>query len=152
MMSSGVGNRINMVSLIRTPAVLAAVGLTTFGGVGDCGNARLRSGSGQTGPAIRPARLALRRATGIFGDMLFVCSLGRATGRFTLRAVARSQAASPRSILHGILVGLFATLLYVCLTLSRPEPLAYLFAHVLKILGGAAGGFVAERRKTMRKN
>jgi hypothetical protein len=49
--------------------------------------------------------------------------------------------------LHGILVGVVATLLYVGLTLGRPEPLAYLVAHALKILGGAAGGRVAERRR-----
>jgi hypothetical protein len=36
--------------------------------------------------------------------------------------------------------------------LGRPEPLAYLFAHALKILGGAAGGFAAQRQKAMRKN
>ena len=52
-----------------------------------------------------------------------------------------------RLVLHGILVGVVATLLYVGLTLGRPEPLAYLVAHVLKILGGAAGGLVAGRRR-----
>jgi hypothetical protein len=51
-------------------------------------------------------------------------------------------------VLHGILVGVVATLLYIGLTLGRPEPLAYLVAHVLKILGGAAGGLVAARRRT----
>jgi putative membrane protein (TIGR04086 family) len=51
-----------------------------------------------------------------------------------------------RFVLHGTLVGVVATLLYVGLTLARPEPFAYVVAHVLKILGGAAGGFVAERR------
>ena len=50
-------------------------------------------------------------------------------------------------VLHGILVGVVATLLYVGLTLGRPEPLAYLVAHVLKILGGAAGGLVAGRQR-----
>ena len=40
-----------------------------------------------------------------------------------------------------------ATLLYVGLTVGRPEPLAYLVAHVLKILDGAAGGLVAGRRR-----
>ena len=55
-----------------------------------------------------------------------------------------------RLVLHGTLVGVVATLLYVGLTLGRPEPPAYLVAHVLKIVGGAAGGFCAERRrKTM---
>ncbi len=49
-------------------------------------------------------------------------------------------------VLHGMLVGVVATLLYVGLTLARSEPLAYLLAHGLKILGGAGGGFVAGRR------
>jgi putative membrane protein (TIGR04086 family) len=52
-----------------------------------------------------------------------------------------------RLVLHGTLVGVVATLLYVGLTLGRPEPSAYLVAHVLKILGGAAGGFFVERRR-----
>ena len=52
-----------------------------------------------------------------------------------------------RLVLHGALVGVVATLFYVGLTLGRPEPPAYLVAHVLKILGGAAGGFVVERRR-----
>jgi O-antigen/teichoic acid export membrane protein len=52
-------------------------------------------------------------------------------------------------VLHGILVGAVATLLYLALTLAQPEPLIYLVAHGLKILGGAAGGRVAEKRKRM---
>jgi putative membrane protein (TIGR04086 family) len=52
-----------------------------------------------------------------------------------------------RFVLHGILVGVVATLIYVALTLGRPEPLAYLAAHGLKILGGAAGGLVAARQR-----
>lgn len=53
-----------------------------------------------------------------------------------------------RFILHGALVGVVATLLYVALTLAHPEPFAYLVAHGLKVLGGAGGGFVAARRRT----
>jgi hypothetical protein len=52
-----------------------------------------------------------------------------------------------RFVLHGMLVGVVATLLYVGLTRARPEPFAYLVAHVLKILGGAGGGLVAGRRR-----
>jgi len=52
-----------------------------------------------------------------------------------------------RFALHGTMVGVVAALLYVGLTLGRPEPLAYLAAHVLKILGGAAGGLVAQRQR-----
>ena len=50
-------------------------------------------------------------------------------------------------VLHGILVGVVATLIYVALTRAKPEPAAYLLAHVLKILGGAAGGFRVSRQK-----
>jgi putative membrane protein (TIGR04086 family) len=52
-----------------------------------------------------------------------------------------------RFILHGILVGVVATLIYVALTRGGPEPPAYLVAHALKLLGGATGGFVAARRQ-----
>jgi putative membrane protein (TIGR04086 family) len=51
-----------------------------------------------------------------------------------------------RFVLHGILVGLVATFIYVGLTLGRPEPPVYLLAHALKILGGAAGGFLAKHQ------
>ncbi len=54
-----------------------------------------------------------------------------------------------RFVLHGLLVGIVATLLYVGLTRARPEPLAYLVAHALKILGGAAGGLLAGRRRKL---
>jgi putative membrane protein (TIGR04086 family) len=52
-----------------------------------------------------------------------------------------------RFVLHGILVGVVATLIYVALTRGRPEPPAYLVAHGLKLLGGALGGLVAARRQ-----
>jgi hypothetical protein len=48
-------------------------------------------------------------------------------------------------VLHGILVGVVATLVYLGVSRAQPEPLAYVVAHVLKILGGAAGGLVAGR-------
>jgi putative membrane protein (TIGR04086 family) len=52
-----------------------------------------------------------------------------------------------RFVLHGVLVGVVATLIYVALTRGGPEPPAYLVAHGLKLLGGAAGGLVSARRK-----
>ena len=51
-----------------------------------------------------------------------------------------------RFVLHGVLVGIFATLMYVALTFAQPEPFIYIVAHALKILGGAAGGHVAGKR------
>jgi putative membrane protein (TIGR04086 family) len=53
-----------------------------------------------------------------------------------------------RFILHGTLVGLVAALIYVGLTRAQPEPLAYIVAHALKLVGGACGGFVAQRRRS----
>src|SRR6516164_8546424 len=51
-------------------------------------------------------------------------------------------------ILHGTLVGVVAALIYVGLTRAQPEPLAYIVAHALKLVGGACGGFVAQRRRS----
>ena len=53
-----------------------------------------------------------------------------------------------RFVLHGVLVGVVAAIIYVALTKAQPEPLAYIVAHVLKLAGGALGGFVAQRRRT----
>jgi putative membrane protein (TIGR04086 family) len=51
-------------------------------------------------------------------------------------------------ILHGTLVGVVAALIYVGLTRAQPEPFAYIVAHALKLVGGACGGFVAQRRRS----
>jgi putative membrane protein (TIGR04086 family) len=51
-------------------------------------------------------------------------------------------------ILHGTLVGVVAALIYVALTRAQPEPFAYIVAHGLKLVGGACGGFVAQRRRS----
>ena len=45
---------------------------------------------------------------------------------------------------------LVAALIYVGLTRAQPEPFAYIVAHALKLVGGACGGFVAQRR--LRRN
>ena len=47
--------------------------------------------------------------------------------------------------LHGTLVGVVAALIYVALTRAQPEPFAYIVAHVLKLAGGACGGFFSYR-------
>lgn len=57
-----------------------------------------------------------------------------------------ARKASGRLVLHGTLVGLVATLIYIAITRAQPEPVAYIVAHFLKLLGGVAGGFVAQRR------
>jgi hypothetical protein len=58
-------------------------------------------------------------------------------------------------VLHGILVGVVAVLLFVALNFglngTLEEPLLYWVAHGLKILGGIAGGLTAERLKRKRR-
>ena len=51
-----------------------------------------------------------------------------------------------RFILHGVLIGIVGTLMYVALTRAKPEPWQYLVANALKVVGGAAGGVVLARR------
>ena len=59
-----------------------------------------------------------------------------------------ARKAQKHLVLHGALVGLVGVVLYVALTLGRPEPAAYIVAHVLKVLGGATGGYLALDRVT----
>ena len=51
-----------------------------------------------------------------------------------------------RPVLHGALIGIAGSLMYVALTQGAPEPWPYLLAHALKIAGGATGGMVLARR------
>ena len=50
-------------------------------------------------------------------------------------------------VYNGSIVGEAAMLIYVGISFGRPEPIAYIIAHVLKVLGGVAGGFVAVKRE-----
>ena len=49
-------------------------------------------------------------------------------------------------VLHGALIGCVAMLFYLALAWGQPQPLLYKIAHVLKVLGGMAGGWYAGRR------
>jgi type IV secretory pathway TrbD component len=51
-------------------------------------------------------------------------------------------------VLHGVLIGIVGTLMYIALTRAQPEPWQYWVAHTLKVVGGAAGGMVLARRQT----
>jgi hypothetical protein len=58
-----------------------------------------------------------------------------------------------RPILHGVLMGIAATVIYLVMTMigrvldpnAPPMPLVYYVGHALKLAGGAAGGWLAER-------
>jgi len=58
--------------------------------------------------------------------------------------VARKAPGHP--VLHGTLAGVVATLIYLGMSFGQPESAAYIAAHGLKILGGAAGGFMTSKR------
>ncbi len=54
-------------------------------------------------------------------------------------------------VMHGVLIGIAGTLMYVGLTRGRPEPWQYIVANALKVVGGAAGGiFLARHRQATR--
>jgi len=55
-------------------------------------------------------------------------------------------------VLHGVLIGVVGTLMYVGLTRGRPEPWQYIVANALKVVGGAAGGMVLARRRLAAAN
>ena len=54
-------------------------------------------------------------------------------------------------VLHGALIGLVGTLMYVALTRAQPEPWQYWVANGLKVIGGAAAGMVLARRQPPAK-
>jgi hypothetical protein len=58
------------------------------------------------------------------------------------------QGITSNFVLHGVLIGIVGTLIYVGVTRAGPEPWQYLLAHALKVVGGIAGGMVLARRKT----
>ena len=68
-----------------------------------------------------------------------------ATLAFGLWIARRAQR---RPVLHGMLVGIVAMLIYMGISFGRPEPIAYVIAHILKVMGGAAGGFLASKQRT----
>jgi hypothetical protein len=56
-------------------------------------------------------------------------------------------------VLHGVLIGVFGILLFsimwLATTRSLAQPPLYVVAHFLKVLGGIAGGLVAEKRQRL---
>ena len=55
-----------------------------------------------------------------------------------------------RFVLHGVLIGVVGTLMYVALTRGQPEPWQYIVGNALKVVGGAVGGVVLARRQFAR--
>ena len=87
-----------------------------------------------------------------FGETAFLASIlvGSAAMPFLL-ALWVCRGGRPHAMLNGALVGGVAAAFYILLfTITAPgqsQPLLYQAAHVLKVLGGLSGGFVATRRR-----
>jgi putative membrane protein (TIGR04086 family) len=56
-----------------------------------------------------------------------------------------ARKAGGRFILHGLLVGVVAALLYEAMSWKVTLPTAYIVGNLLKLVGGAAGGLVAQK-------
>ena len=103
--------------------------------------------------AIVPIGLKLGPLPGDAGETFLHYTAGPGSFLFCfLGALWVGRKLESRFVLHGVLVGVVAALFYIALTELQPEPLAYIIAHVLKLAGGAAGGFVAQRRKIAVKS
>jgi putative membrane protein (TIGR04086 family) len=57
-----------------------------------------------------------------------------------------ARKANANFALHGALVGVLASMIYIALTWNQTLPLIFHLSHLAKILGGAAGGAFAARR------
>ena len=87
----------------------------------------------------------------VLGENAFLASIliGSALMPFLLALwVCRGR---PAAMLNGALVGAVAALFYLALFMAtapadQSQPLLYQASHVLKVLGGLSGGFVASRR------
>ena len=120
-----------------------------------------------SGTSLRYGRIALG---GFLAELLLILAViplqaaGSGDGAITTVAVAGSFVAFvpvawwlgrrlARPVLHGVLMGAFAAAVYTGLFFAGqmfdptvpPMPLMYYVAHVLKLAGGAVGGWLAQR-------
>jgi hypothetical protein len=72
--------------------------------------------------------------------------VGGFLAELTVFAIWVSRRIESRFLMHGLLVGVVAALIYLGLAWGQPQPLLYNIAHGLKLVGGAAGGLIAARR------
>jgi hypothetical protein len=84
----------------------------------------------------------------LFGQQAFLAFILIASAVMPfLFAMWVGRSIDSRFLLHGALVGAVAALIYMGLSWGQTQPLLYKIAHVLKVMGGAAGGVVASRRR-----
>jgi uncharacterized membrane protein HdeD (DUF308 family) len=81
-----------------------------------------------------------------FGQTAFLASIlvTSAALRFIF-AVWVDRRVESHFVLHGLMVGVVAALMYVIVAWGQPEPLLYKIAHGLKLVGGLLGGVASLR-------
>jgi hypothetical protein len=85
----------------------------------------------------------------LFGQQAFLASILITSAVMPfIFAIWVCMRAESHFVLHGVLVGLVAALIYLGVAWGQPQPRLYKIAHGLKVAGGMAGGIVASRRKT----
>ena len=57
-----------------------------------------------------------------------------------------ARKAPQRAILHGLLIGTIAMLIFIPIEMSQEITFAHILSSLLKVLGGAAGGFAVAKR------
>jgi putative membrane protein (TIGR04086 family) len=87
-----------------------------------------------------PATIVFGEKTGVYTAVVGSFITPFLFGIWTARRV-KSQ-----FVLHGALVGIVGVVIYLGLTRLQPEPLVYVFAHLLKLGGGSLGGYVAQMK------
>jgi uncharacterized membrane protein HdeD (DUF308 family) len=86
-----------------------------------------------------------------FGQTAFLVSILAASAAMPfLFALWVNKRAESNFILHGLLVGAVAALVYLIVAWGQPEPLLYKIAHGLKLVGGLLGGLTSALRRAGR--
>jgi hypothetical protein len=87
-----------------------------------------------------------------FGQTAFLVSILAASLLMPfLFAIWVDRRVESHFVLHGLLVGLVAALVYVLVAWGQTEPLLYKVAHGLKLVGGMLGGALSAFRASGRR-
>jgi hypothetical protein len=79
-----------------------------------------------------------------FGQTAFLASILAASLVMPfLFAIWVDRRVESHFVLHGLLVGIVAALVYLIVAWGQPEPLLYKVAHGLKLVGGILGGLLS---------
>jgi uncharacterized membrane protein HdeD (DUF308 family) len=86
-----------------------------------------------------------------FGQTAFLASILLSSAAMPfLFALWVNRKVESHFLLHGLLVGAVAALVYLLAAWGQPEPLLYKIAHGLKLVGGLLGGVTSALRRSAR--